>query len=214
VLGNAVPGWGIHQEHPHPEPVDCNRAILEDVEHGVTSIQVQLDAAACAGVGADASESAGLCGQDGVMVFSLGHLDLVLHDVRLDIAPISLDAGRAFLPGAALPAALSERRGLDAACVTCAFNADLLGALMRDGRLGVPVASALAQMADLPAWAAAHHLRATAVEVGPCPPAWCRRPACIREGRVGRRQHPAWDMDPQPLIRRTDANLRRPRALR
>jgi methylmalonyl-CoA mutase len=169
VLGNAVSGWGIHQEHLHPEPADCNRAILEDLEHGVTSIQLRLDAAACAGLDADARESTGLCGQDGVMVYSLGDLNGVLDGVRLDMAPISIDAGGAFLPGAALLAALLEQRGLDPVGVACAFNADPLGALMRDGRLGVPLDSALAEMADLAAWVAAHYPKATAVEVGTGP---------------------------------------------
>jgi methylmalonyl-CoA mutase len=165
VLGNVVSGWGIHQEHLHPDPGDANRAILEDLEHGVTSIQLRLDAAACAGVDADVRESAGLCGQDGVMIYSLGDLDRVLDGVRLDIAPVSIDSGGAFLPGAALLAALLEQRGLDPASVRCAFNADPLGALMRDGHLGVPLDQALVQMADLAAWVASHYPNARAVEV-------------------------------------------------
>jgi len=169
VLGNAVSGWGIHQEHLHPDPTDANRAILEDLEHGVTSIQLRLDAAACAGVDADGRESAGLCGQDGVMIYSLGDLSRVLDGVRLDIAPISIDSGGAFLPGAALLAALLEERGLDPAGVRCAFNADPLGALMRDGRLGVPLDTALSQMADLAAWVACHYPNARALEVGTGP---------------------------------------------
>jgi len=169
VLGNAVTGWGIHQEHLHPEPADANRAILEDLEHGVTSIQLRLDAAACAGVDADARESAGLCGQDGVMIYSLGDLSRALEGVRVHIAPISIDSGGAFLAGAALLAALLEDRGLDPAGIRCAFNADPLGALMRDGHLGVPLEMALSQMADLAAWVACHYPNARAVEVGTGP---------------------------------------------
>jgi methylmalonyl-CoA mutase len=169
VLGHAVSGWGIHQEHRHPDPADANRAILEDLEHGVTSIQLRLDAAACAGLDADARESAGLCGQDGVMIFSLGDLGRALEGVRLDIAPVSIDAGGAFLPGAALLAALLEQRGLDPAGIRCEFNSDPLGALMRDGHLRVPLDRALAQMADLAAWLTARYPNARAVEVGTGP---------------------------------------------
>jgi methylmalonyl-CoA mutase len=169
VLGQAVSGWDIRQEHLNPVPEEANRAILEDLEHGVTSIQLRLDAAACAGRDADAREAAGLCGQDGVMAYNLGDLERVLDGVKLEIAPVSIDAGGSFLPGAALLAALLEQRGVDPAGVRCAFDADPLGALMRDGRLGVPLEVALAQMADLAAWTAARFPNATAVEVGTGP---------------------------------------------
>src|SRR5205814_3131982 len=135
----------------------------------VTSIQLRLDAAACAGMDAEARESVGLCGQDGVMIYSLGDLGRVLDGVRLDIAPISIDSGGAFLPGAAVLAALLEQRGLDPAGVRYEFNADPLGVLMRDGRLGVSLDRALAQMADLAAWVSSHYPNAKAVEVGTGP---------------------------------------------
>src|SRR3954452_10726632 len=112
LLGHAVAGWDIRQEHLHPDPDDAHRAILEDLEHGVTSIQLRLDAAAGAGLDADAREATGLCGQDGVMAYSLGDLGRVLDGVRLDIAPVSIDAGGAFLPGAALLAALLQQGGI------------------------------------------------------------------------------------------------------
>jgi methylmalonyl-CoA mutase len=165
ALGHAVGGWDIRQEHLHPDPAEANRAILEDLGHGVTSIQLRLDAAACTGLDGDAREAAALCGQDGVMAYSPGDFDLALAGVRLDIAPVSLDAGAAFLPAAALLAALFRQRKLDPASVACAFNADPLGALMSEGQLPVPLDVALAQMADLAAWTAGNYQHATAVEV-------------------------------------------------
>ena len=47
------------------------------------------------------------------MAYSLGDLDRVLDGVRLDIAPVSIDCAGAFLPAAALLAALLERRGVE-----------------------------------------------------------------------------------------------------
>jgi methylmalonyl-CoA mutase len=169
VLGHVASGWDIRQEHLHPDPDDARKAILDDLEHGVTSIQLRLDAAACAGLDADAREAAALSGQDGVMAYSLGDLGRALDGVQLDIAPVSIDAGGAFLPGAALLAALLQQSGIDPARVRCAFNADPLGALVRDGPLNVPLDVALAQMADLAAWTAAHFPGAAAVEVGTGP---------------------------------------------
>ena len=43
VLGNAVSGWDIRQEHGHPDAVEANRAILEDLERGVSSVQLRFD---------------------------------------------------------------------------------------------------------------------------------------------------------------------------
>lgn len=168
-LGNARAGWDIRQEHLDPDPAVANRAILGDLAGGVTSIQLRLDAAACTGLDADAREAIGLAGQDGVMVYSIDDLRRVLEGVDLTIAPVSIDAGAAFLPGAALLIALLVERGVAPAGVRCAFNADPLGALLRDGQLDVPLETALGQMADLAAWTARTYPNATAVEVGTGP---------------------------------------------
>jgi methylmalonyl-CoA mutase len=165
AIGHAAAGWDIRQEHMHPDPAETNHAVLEDLAHGVTSIQLRLDAAACAGLDADAREAAELGGRDGVMAYSLGDFESVLGSVHLDIAPAALDAGAAFLPAAALLVAWLRRQKLDPAAVRCAFNADPLGALMSEGHLPVPFDVALAQMADLAAWTAANYAHATAVEV-------------------------------------------------
>jgi methylmalonyl-CoA mutase len=165
TLGHAVGGWDIRQEHLHPDPAEASKAILEDLEHGVTSIQVRLDAAACAGLDADAREATELCGRDGVMAYSLGDFESVFDGVQLDIAPASLDAGAAFLPAAALLAALLRQRRLKPGSVRCAFNADPLGALMAEGQLQVPLDAALAQTADLAAWTAANYPQCMSVEV-------------------------------------------------
>ena len=165
VLGHSTAGWDIRQEHLHPSPADANKAILEDLEHGVTSIQVPLDAAACAGLDADAREAVELCGKDGVMAYSLGDFGSVLNEVQLDIAPASIDGGAAFLPAAALMAALLRQRKLDPTNVRCTFSADPLGALMSGGELTVPLDVALKQMADLAVWTATLYPKAAAVQV-------------------------------------------------
>ena len=165
ALGHTTAGWDIRQEHLHPNPADANKAILEDLEHGVTSIQLRLDAAGCSGLDADAREAVELCGRDGVMAYSLGDFESVLNGQQLDIAPASIDGGAAFLPAAALLAALLRQRKLDPTSVRCTFNADPLGALMSGGQLNVPLDVALDQMADLAAWTATFYPQAAAVRV-------------------------------------------------
>jgi methylmalonyl-CoA mutase len=165
ALGQTSAGWDIRQAHLHPSPADANKAILEDLEHGVTSIRLRLDAAACNGLDADAREAVESCGKDGVMVYSLGDFGSVFDGVQLDIAPASIDGGAAFLPAAALLVAMLRQRKLDPTSVRCTFNADPLGALMSGGQLNVPIDVALSQMADLAVWTATFYPQAAAVEV-------------------------------------------------
>jgi len=164
VLGHAT-GWDTRQEHLHPDPAEANKAILEDLEHGVASIEFRLDAAARAGLDADAHEAAELCGRDGVMAYNSGDLDKILNDVHLDIAPIAVNGGAAFLPAAALVVALLRRRKVDPANARCAFNADPLGALVSDGQLPIPINLALEEMADLAAWTVKNYPHCTSIKV-------------------------------------------------
>ena len=104
-LGHALDGWDIRQEILKPTPAEANAVILEELKHGATSIELKLDAAACNGLDADDPHAVGMCGREGVMIYHPGDLEQVLKNVLLDIAPLSLDAGAAFLPAAALLAA-------------------------------------------------------------------------------------------------------------
>jgi methylmalonyl-CoA mutase len=85
--------------------------------------------------------------------------------VQLDIAPASIDGGAAFLPSAALMAALLRQRKLDPTNVRCTFSADPLGALMSGGELTVPFDVAFKQMADLAVWTATLYPKAAAIQI-------------------------------------------------
>lgn len=190
-LGRTPGGWDVRQEVTEPDPAAAGAVVRGELREGATSVEVRLDAAARAGLDADAPAAAGLCGRGGVMVFTLDDLRLALEGVPFASAPVSLDAGAAYLPAAALLAALWEERGVAAADAagagaaagadaaggsavpgapgSCtprgAFNADPLGALLRDGALPAPLGAALEQMADLAVWTAATLPRVTAVRV-------------------------------------------------
>jgi len=164
-LGHSVDGWDVRQEVLHPEPTEVNRIVLEELDNGVTSIELKLDAVASAGLDADDPESVELCGRDGVMVYSLGDLDEALKDVQMDVVPVSLEAGAAFLPAAALLAALWDERALEGSKILGAFNADPLGTLMRDGALLQPLDVALLHMTDLAAWTTRHLPNVSSIRV-------------------------------------------------
>jgi len=165
AAGNRVENWDVRQVHAYPDPQKCNDIILKELSRGVTSLIVRFDAAARAGLDADAADAKELAGDDGVMVYSVDDLDLLLTGVYLDLAPVVLDAGAQFLPAAGLLAALWERRGIGAEKALGAFNADPIGTLADSGTLPAPVDTMLARMAGLAKHTAAAYPNVTAVNV-------------------------------------------------
>src|SRR5262245_8477662 len=168
-LGAVRNGWDLRQEHAHPDPAATNQAILDDLQGGVTSLLLRLDLAARNGLDADDPAAADLAGRDGLMAYHVDDLDAALAGVHLDMIGVTLEAGAAFLPAAALLAALWRRRGVGPEQARGAFNADLLAVLARDGQLPVPPEEALDQMAGLAAWTANAYPHVTAVRVGTAP---------------------------------------------
>jgi methylmalonyl-CoA mutase len=103
------------------------------------------------------------------MAYHVEDLDSALAGVHLHMIGVTLEAGAAFLPAAAVLAALWRRRGVGPEQARGAFNADPLAVLVRDGHLPVPPEEALRQMADLANWTAQNYPHVTAVRVGTAP---------------------------------------------
>ena len=182
-LGKALAGWDIRQEHAHPNPAVANAQVIEDLDGGVTSIELRLDAAAMQGLDADDRRAAELTGRDGVSVSSVADIERLVQGVKLNIAGFHFDSGAAFIPAASLYVAAARHAGVPLTKLLGGFNADPLRVLARDGHLAVPLDTALQQMADLATWTAQHAPRMTAVEV--CIDAVSqRRRVCRRRCRV------------------------------
>jgi len=164
-LGAVVDGWDLRQEHAHPDLTVANQAINEDLEGGVTSIELLLDGAARNGLDPDESATAQMAGRDGLMAYSLTDFDSALSGVRLGLIGVSLDAGAAFLPAATLLAALWQRRSLAPNQARGAFNADPWAVLAREGELPYSPDAARKLLSDLASWTAANYPAATAVGV-------------------------------------------------
>src|SRR5690606_7119717 len=93
--------WLVCQAQSHPDPATANAELLKDLELGANALELRLDRAARLGADGDSAEA----GVGGVMIDSLESLKKTLSGVRVDAAPVSLLAGPAFLPSAALLAA-------------------------------------------------------------------------------------------------------------
>ncbi len=168
-LGATVRGWDVRPEHAHPDLAVTNRAILEDLEGGATSLLLRLDSAACRGLDPDHDAATELAGHAGIMAYEVDDLAAVLAEVQLEMVAVTLDAGGAFLPAAAILAALWQRRNVSPKAARGAFNADPLATLAREGLLPVAASQALAQLAELAAWTAAEYPHVTAVGVDTSP---------------------------------------------
>ena len=109
-------GWDIRQLHAHEDPALANKAILADLNAGVSSVVLQIR-----GPGQFGLEPTEDC------------LAQALEDVRLDWAPV------AFAPGARIDETLAafhgviEKVGVDGKDVQGALNADPIGYLARTG---------------------------------------------------------------------------------
>jgi methylmalonyl-CoA mutase len=164
-FGAALTGWDLRQEHAHPDLKISNRAILDDLEGGVTSVLMRLDKAARDGLDPDGSGASELVGQDGITAYHVEDFDSVLADVHLHGMRVALDAGAAFLPAAAALVALWRRHDVPFDEARGAFNADPLAVLARYGQLPITPQSALQLLSDLAKWTAENCPHVTAVGV-------------------------------------------------
>ena len=148
-LGMSQSGWDIRQLHANPDLAATKVAIADDLENGVTSLLIRLDAAGRAGQDADAEQAADLFGQGGLSLSSMADWDALLSDVDLTKVPVALQAGPQAPVVAAMLTALWCQRGVTESDARGAFNIDPLGALAEFGRLPTSLDTALGHMASI-----------------------------------------------------------------
>ncbi len=148
-------GWQIVQEHRLAVPEQANRAILSDLERGVQGVHLRLSARL-------ADDKA--CGA-GVLVDNLDDLDRTLSGVDLSKTLVSLQAGSAALPAAALLVALWKRRGVAATAAKASFNADPIGTFASQGSAPRGIEAAVQEAAELAVVTSASYPQATALVV-------------------------------------------------
>jgi methylmalonyl-CoA mutase len=113
--------WDIRQVVSHPDPAIAADHVLEALEGGASSIELRVDAA----------------GEHGVVARSAADLERLLRGVKLDLAPVALEAaGASSAQGIELAAILAASLSSGvAAKAMIAFNVDPIGALARTGAL-------------------------------------------------------------------------------
>ena len=168
-LGKVMQGWDLRQEHTHPDLAEANRAILDDLEGGATSVLLKLDSAAQTGIDVGDDTANQLMGHEGLMVYSVNDLDRALANVQLDLIGIALDAGAAFAPAAAMLVSLWRRSDVTPNDARGAFNADPLAALARSGQLPISPSDALDSLAELATWTSHNLPHVTSIGIDTSP---------------------------------------------
>ncbi len=114
--GAARTGWDVRARHLDPDPLAANRAVLDDLRNGVSSLWLVL--------GGSGNHSAGLTAAD---------LPRVLDGVHLDLAPIVLDAGPDARAAAETLLRLAADHGTPATDLTGSLGGDPIGYAARIG---------------------------------------------------------------------------------
>ena len=110
VSSTGVSGWDVRQHHAHPDPRRTNKAVLADLENGVTSLWLTV-------------------GGPGLPVAALPD---ALQGVHLDMAGVVVDAGADF--AAAAEQLLALYTAIPARDAAGNLGADPLGLLARTGQ--------------------------------------------------------------------------------
>jgi methylmalonyl-CoA mutase len=118
-------GWDVRQRHAEPSPEAANKAILEDLEGGATSILLQIQAPGQAGLS-----------------YSPAALETALSGVDLKGVAIALDARENTLDAAGSLLELWRAAGINENGWNGAFNYDPLGVLAETGTLYYPAGRA------------------------------------------------------------------------
>ncbi|MFJ6770920.1 methylmalonyl-CoA mutase family protein [Kitasatospora sp. NPDC091257] len=144
--GSAVAGWDVRQRHADPDRRRTNEAVLADLEHGVSSLWLELGGA---GLPVDALPEA-------------------LTGVYLDLAAVALDAGPEFTDAAEQLFRLYEEREVSPGAAAGNLGADPLGLQARTGQ-SARTGTLLAEATTLAARCAAGYpgLRALTVDALP-----------------------------------------------
>lgn len=144
--------WEIAQEINYPDIVEFNRALLHDIENGLTAVILPLDLAGRLGFDPDNAHR-GDTGRHGVSISSLKGLSEALEGVDLAEIPVYIQCGISGLPYLSLYAALAKRNGIPTHALRGALAMDPLGELILQGELSETIEYLYNEMSEMTSWA-------------------------------------------------------------
>lgn len=141
--------WDIRACHSHPDPKATNKAILEDLKGGVTSLELLIDPTA----------------ETGICVHSLADLEEVLQGVHLEMAPVTLTARGSGMAASALLAALWQKKNIAPHEARGAFNVNPISTFLATGKLPCSAEEALTHVAAFAAYVSETYPHVTTISV-------------------------------------------------
>ena len=167
AAGYLIAPWEVAQEIAHGLPVEFNRVVTQELESGLTAINMVLDGPTRAGQDPDKAH-AGDVGRGGVSLATVEDVSVALEDVNLLPTSLSIRVGTAGLPVLALLVAHLRWSGRLPELHGCLEN-DPLADLVAQGTLPLPLDRAYDEMAQQTRWAAQQAPRLMTVAVHTAP---------------------------------------------
>lgn len=144
--------WDVAQEISEPTPEKFNKALLNDLNRGLTAVNMVLDEATLMGTDPDESEI-GLVGNGGLSLVNLNDLEISLNKVVLDCIDINIQAYGQALPITAMLMALARKQGISTTSIKGVIGLDPLADLVEWGDVEYTLPEIYDEMYNLTKWA-------------------------------------------------------------
>ena len=150
VNGYVNQPWGIAQSCDETMPEDNNELLRHEIAKGSTIYNVKLDSAT---LNAQCAREAEKVGDIGVSLTTVGDVETLLKDLKLDKYPLYVYAGQSAVPMLALIAAAIKKSGGDLKSLKGFVGADPIGELAANGKLDRPLEKLFDEAACAAKWA-------------------------------------------------------------
>lgn len=151
LSGYLKESWSVAQEQTDYLPEDVNATLLEELNRGLTKVNLKLDYASSRG-----DNPQKLVGEHryyGTSITTLEDLRVVLKGVKIEHIPVDINAGLMAPAYLAMFKTIAEEREISFDQLSGCIGLDPIAALATDGKLEVELEEALDYMACMTKWA-------------------------------------------------------------
>ncbi|MBR1859510.1 MAG: methylmalonyl-CoA mutase, partial [Selenomonadaceae bacterium] len=142
--------WGIAQVADETSPVENNEVLKHEVDKGSTIYNVKVDTATLKAIDA---KDADKVGDVGVSLTTIGDVETLLKDLKLDKYPLYVYAGESAVPMLALIVAAIKKNGGKVDALKGFIGADPIGELAANGKLNQSLDKLYDEAASAAKWA-------------------------------------------------------------
>ena len=149
--GYLKDAWLVAQEQTDYLPEEVNATLLEELNRGLTKVNLKLDYASAHGK--NPQKLVGDHRYYGTSISTLEDLKVVLKDVLIEHIPVDINAGLMAPAYLAMLKAIAEEREIEFSKLTGCIGLDPISVLVTDGKLDVDIEETLDYMACMTDWA-------------------------------------------------------------